>query len=323
VFALVTGPRLVHLYNTTVASCTADCDAATSAFLGTDRSLRLWLGVLVVVVPGLLGAFWGAPLVAREFEAGTHRLAWTQSVSRTRWTVVKLTVVGLGAAATAGLLSLAVGWWARPLDRAAGDPFASFDGRGVVPAAHAAFAFVLGAAIGLLIRRSVPAMAATLAAYLAVRLSFALTVRPVLLTPVHYDVPLDPVRTGYGSSGTFALFTASNLDADPPPLPGAWITSNRIVDRAGRGLTRQVLDGDCPTLGQHEHPAGGVMHQPVPESVAQRMHECVAKVGQVYHQALTYQPGGRYWTFQWYESAIFLAAAVLLGWFCVRRVLRS
>jgi hypothetical protein len=81
----ISGPHLVHLYNSTVAGCSArgDCPAAISQYLKNDSTLRSWLGVMVVAGPGLLGLFWGAPLVARELEAGTFRLAWTQSVTRT------------------------------------------------------------------------------------------------------------------------------------------------------------------------------------------------------------------------------------------------
>ena len=48
-------------------------------------------------MPVFIGVFWGAPLVARELETGTFRLAWTQSVTRTRWFAIKLTVVGASA----------------------------------------------------------------------------------------------------------------------------------------------------------------------------------------------------------------------------------
>lgn len=79
----VTGPHLVSLYNASVATCAArgDCPAASIAFLRNGGTLRTWLGVLTVVLPGVIGIFWGAPLVARELEAGTFRLAWTQSVT--------------------------------------------------------------------------------------------------------------------------------------------------------------------------------------------------------------------------------------------------
>ncbi|WP_234047990.1 hypothetical protein [Streptomyces liliifuscus] len=79
----------------------------------------------------------------------------------------------------AGLASLAVSWWSSPIDRAVNgggatdtyfpwfDPVA-FAARGVVPMAHAAFAFVLGVALGLVIRRTLPAMATTLVVCTAV-----------------------------------------------------------------------------------------------------------------------------------------------------------
>ena len=76
--------------------------------------------ILLYVTPGIIGVFWGAPLVTRELEAGTFRLAWNQGVTRTRWIAVKLAAVGLAAMAVSGLLSLAVTWWASPVDRAGG-----------------------------------------------------------------------------------------------------------------------------------------------------------------------------------------------------------
>src|ERR1022692_2592454 len=74
--------------------------AAAAAGRG-DSTLRLWLSVLVVVVPGILGVFWGAPLVAGELESGSFRLAWTQDVSRVRWLGARLARAGLGARAAA------------------------------------------------------------------------------------------------------------------------------------------------------------------------------------------------------------------------------
>ena len=66
----VTGPHLVHLYDTTVATCAThgDCSTAASSFLQNDRTLQILLDAVVVVVPGIIGVFWGAPLVARELE---------------------------------------------------------------------------------------------------------------------------------------------------------------------------------------------------------------------------------------------------------------
>ena len=69
----------------------------------------------IACLPALIGACWGAPLVARELETGTFRLAWNQSVTRTRWLAVKLAVVGLTTMAVTEGLSLMQAWWAAPL----------------------------------------------------------------------------------------------------------------------------------------------------------------------------------------------------------------
>ena len=52
---------------------------------------------LAYAVPAVVGVFWGAPMVARELEAGTHRLVWNQSITRTRWLATKLGFAGLGS----------------------------------------------------------------------------------------------------------------------------------------------------------------------------------------------------------------------------------
>ncbi len=140
----ITGPHLVHLYDTTVANCSArgDCSSATSALISSGDKLGIVLKVVVEVVPGLIGLFWGAPLVARELETGTYRVAWTQ-VTRTRWMGVKLGLLGLASMAAASVLSLMVTWWSSPLDRVRMTPFTSFDQRDLVPVGYAAFAFVM------------------------------------------------------------------------------------------------------------------------------------------------------------------------------------
>ena len=71
--------------------------AVSSVHSRYDSGLRTWLGVLVAAAPGVLGLFWGAPLVAGELEAGTFRLAWTQSVTRTRWLAARAGLAALGA----------------------------------------------------------------------------------------------------------------------------------------------------------------------------------------------------------------------------------
>jgi hypothetical protein len=279
--------------------------------------------LLMIAAPGLIGAFWGAPLVASEFEDGTFRLAWTQSVTRTRWMAVKLAVVGLASMATAGLLSLVVTWWASPLDRSALNQFATFDQRDIAPVGYAAFAFTLGVLAGALIRRTLPAMAITLAVFIATRLAELTWVRPRLLPPVLLNLALSPGSTGYGQEGTLSvLFGSPTLMPNPPNLPNTWITSTRIVNAHGQALTTQVLNSACPDINQGRG-GGGLGHTRAPQAVVNALQDCVAKIGTTYHQALAYQPASHYWPLQWYELTIFLGAALVLAAACLWRIRRG
>jgi hypothetical protein len=297
--------------------------AAAGLLHRDDSTARMWLTVLVLVAPALLGMFWGAPLVAREFEDGTFRLAWTQSVTRRRWMMVKLAVGGLASMAAAGLLSLVVTWWASPLDRAALNQFATFDQRDIAPIGYAAFAFTLGVLAGALIRRTLPAMFVTLAVFITVRLAELTWVRPRLLHPVLLNLALNPGSTGYGQEGTLSvLFSSPTLMPNPPNLPNTWITSARIVNVHGEGLTTQVLDSACPGIN-HGRGGGGLGHTKAPQAVVNALQDCVAKIGTTYHQALAYQPASHYWPLQWCELAIFLGAALVLAAACLWRIRRA
>jgi len=329
----ISGPHLVQLYHSVVGSCQAngDCATATAAYLGNDNALRTWLDILVSVVPGVVGIFWGAPLVAREREAGTYRLAWTQSVTRSRWLAVKLAVVGGFAMAVAGLLSLMVTWWASPLDRAHMTRFVTFDERDLVPVGYAAFAFVLGVAAGLIIRRTVPAMATTLVAFVAIRLAVGHWLRPRLFAPLHQSFALSPTlsSTGIDGVGPGALGT-NTLQLGPPNLPNAWITSTQLVDRGGHTLTAQFMNAACPGIGGGGGAGGGGggipgglgfgssgSHSEVPQAAQDRLTSCIQKVAAHYHEVVAYQPPSRYWPLQWVELAIFVVAALALAGLCL------
>ena len=312
----ITGPHLVHLYNVNVVACGAhgNCDAATATFLHNDRTVRTWLGIFVIVVPGIIGLFWGAPLVARELESGTYRLAWTQSVTRTRWLAVKLAVVGVLGMVIAGLFSFMVTWWASPIDTVNGNRMSPtiFDQRGVVAIGYVAFAFALGVAAGVVTRRTLPAMAITLVGFMFARLATIHWLRPNFIAPLHRVVALEGARMGFGSSNSGAM----TLQPEAPPIPGAWIYSTRIVDSTGHALTPQVLAGTCPHIGDVLRPPAPVpgrsVRAVVPPGAKDVLRQCVAKVGVTYHEVVTYQPGKSYWAIQGYELALFLGAALLL-----------
>jgi hypothetical protein len=195
----LTGPGLADDYATGIAACTTQpggCSDFVPQFFGDHKGPFLAVSFVVLLLPALIGLFWGAPLLTRELEAGTHRLVWNQSVTRTRWLAVKLTLVGLAAMTAAGLGSLAVTWWASPIDQAAHTfnfPKMSpllFDTRGIVPIAYAAFALALGVTVGLLVRRTLAAMAIALAIFVAVQVAMPLLVRPHLAPPTRSTIQI-------------------------------------------------------------------------------------------------------------------------------------
>jgi hypothetical protein len=296
----VTGPQLVHLYDTSVATCQAhhDCQIEISAFGSEDSFLQDLIRFVMLVAPALIGIFWGAPLIAHELEAGTQRLAWTQSVTRLRWLSVKLGLAGLASMAAAGLLSLMVTWWSSPFDRLGMnrlDPTV-FSERGIAPVGYAAFAFALGVTAGLLIRRTVPAMAVTLAVFAAVLSGFALRVRFHLIPPLHLTSPLNVswvTQSGtVGLAGHSALFVGIT-----PNLPGAWINSAQVTTAAGRTSLGPPLRACGPNA---------------------TYSACTAAIGRLHlRQVVVYQPASRFWALQWYETAIYLALALALAGFCV------
>jgi hypothetical protein len=320
----VTGPHLVHTYDTVVQPCAShgDCGTVTTQFLKTDRVLQQ-LGVVLLIVPALIGVFWGAPLVARELETGTYRLSWTQSVTRTRWLVTKLVVVGLASVVATGLLSLMVTWWSSPFDRVTGTPFSpsSFDRRDLVPVAYAAFAFTLGVIAGTLIRRTLPAMAATLVAFIGVRAVIFEWIRPRLMAPLR-------------------LTTAFNaqLGAGGRLNPADWLLSQETIDRAGRVIGQNGGIGANGSVGFSASPNGtltmngvgtcpnkfvlpkigsqrGSIGDPPSPSAVHAFQTCADKLG--LREIITYQPANRYWPLQISEAAIFLALAFILAGFCV------
>ncbi len=190
-------------------------------------------------LPLLAGMFWGAPLVAREIETGTHRLVWTQSVSRLRWISSKLVIVlGVAAAATLAVSLLAV-WAFQPLIPVLGNRFRGgwFDVQGFLPAAYMLFALALGITIGAVWRRTIPAMAATLVGYAVVRVPLH-SYRHYLL-PAH--VKTVSIVLSQQQVAQLTSRSSDSLPNVPSGLgPGAWVFGTspvRIVGGANGGRT--------------------------------------------------------------------------------------
>ena len=302
-----TRPSLTHMYSASgIAAChgPSDCGRLAATFISHVRADGAYpvlyaTGVIVLfLVPAIIGMFWGAPLITRELEDRTYRLAWTQSVTRTRWLAVKLGLLGLTAMAITGLFSLIITWWASPLDQAAGlgSPILSnrmmpvlFAGHGIVPIGYAAFAFALGVTAGALIARTVPAMAVTIVIFAAVQLIMPTFVRPHLIPPAHTTVAVSPSDVNWAPAGNGLLITGKAA------IPGAWVlsTSGHVYTGPATHVLRTCYNGPTST------PA------------------CGSAFASLHAQLLvTYQPASRYWSLQAYETAIALALALALAGIC-------
>jgi energy-coupling factor transporter ATP-binding protein EcfA2 len=109
VYLLIMGLSIHHSYAAAIACHPATSDACGN-LIGNFLS-TYWMGaqttsVLLQLVPVLIGAFVGAPVLARELETGTFRFIWTQGFGRARWAVAKLTMLAVAVTAAAGAFSV-------------------------------------------------------------------------------------------------------------------------------------------------------------------------------------------------------------------------
>jgi hypothetical protein len=226
----------------------------------------------LVLVPALVGAFIGAPLVAREYEVGTFRFAWTQGVSSQRWLLAKTAALALATVAGATILSAIVIWWRQPFDSFGGRLHPSvFDVEGIVVPAYTLFALSLGILAGVVLRRTVTAMTVTLGLFVATRFAVA-GIRPHFLPPRHQRI----------------------AEVDPTTHARDWILDNTLVDAVGRRIS----------AGREEF---AIQHA---QRARIDPHDYLTSIG--WRREITYQPAGRFWTLQLFEAGIFIALAILL-----------
>jgi ABC-type transport system involved in multi-copper enzyme maturation permease subunit len=281
--------------------------------------------VLLYAVPPIIGAFWGAPLIARELEAGTHRLAWSQSISRSRWLATKLAVTGLSAIAITGLLSFAVTWWSDPIDDAvnAGQDSntylprmfpPTFSARGLVPVGYAAFAFALGVAVGLVVRRTLVALAVTLAVVILVQVVAPSLIRPHLMSPTELNITATQENTrGFMLTGVETNPQVRAMEVASGSV-GAWKMYDKTIDKAGNevALLPSWVIKCGPTV-----PRGAANTDADRAACFQRLAD------EGYHQHVKYLAADRFWALQWREFGLFLLLAFGLVGFSFWRIRRD
>jgi hypothetical protein len=322
-YLVILGLAMRGSYDSDVAGCTGDaCDQLQRLFQNQYAPYVYLTGGLVVAVPGLLGMFWGAPLVAREFDTGTYRMVWTQSVSRPRWLAVKLAIVTALGLAVTGVLSLLFSWSAEPFDGLAADRFGAlmFGSRDIAPFGYAAFALALGTTVGLLVRRTLPALAVTLLVFAVLQVVTPLLIRPHLMPPVTTSVPVseESVRQGDGlglqAAGPDAVTSDSPVVVFDYRIDDAWMLTreSRMLQADGRPV--DGLKARACFEGRGQAPAGGTGNR---DSAA----ACLAAMN--LHFDVSYQPADRYWRFQLIETGAYSGLALLLGGFSLWRIRRS
>jgi len=291
ILAVVEGVQLHHAFAAVTACRPAGSGACQQVATNFSDNYSATAGIvtaLLQTVPALVGAFAGAPLLAGVFESGTFRYVFTQGFGRTRWATAKLVSLAAVMAAAAGAFSMVFSWAYGPLLGMNGYGYSPlyplfFDLRGIAFAAWTLTAFAIGALAGVLIRRVLPAMFATLAAWSGLALATALFLRP------HYRGALRTTNPNIGPPAR-VISQWWALHGKPAGLP-ALSTALRPVD------VRVVTAG---------------VFQPGPSTPANfdPVHYLIAHS---FSLVASYQPGSWFWPFQWIEGAWLLALSVLLG----------
>jgi ABC-2 family transporter protein len=284
----VVGLQMHHAYAAATACHPARsiaCGELISRFNGMD----LWFGYVLQLVPALVGSVIGAPVLARELETGTFRYAWTQGFGRWRWALAKLVALAVVLAAAAGALGVLISWYYQPYFQTGNQALALsewsplspglFDLRGLAFAAWALAAFAIGALAGMLIRRVVPGIVTTLAAYTGLALAAGLYLRKHYLTPLVTSNPSAWVSPG-----------------------SAWVISQQWVTKGGQRVTPSVLGRVLQGAPQLAGKGG------VPKALGAVQY--LMQHG--YTLWTTYQPASRFWPFQWIEAGGLVALSVLL-----------
>ena len=296
VYLWIVGLQLHHAYAAAIACRPASspaCQDLANTFNGMDGILAG--GVIMQALPVLIGAFVGAPVLARELETGTFRYAWTQGFGRWRWALAKLVPLALAVTAATGAFSAVLSWYYQPYfatgNQALGlsetSPFNTglFDLREVAFPAWTLAAFAIGALAGMLIRRVVPAIAATLAIYAGLAFATGSLLREHYLTP---------------------LVTTNNFN----PSGSTWILSQWWT-KGGTTLSQSTMRQAMDPVFQRLMPA-------VPQDEVHlyklptllNTEQYLSEHGYTYWTS--YQPGSRFWPFQWIEGGWLLALSVLL-----------
>jgi hypothetical protein len=290
VYLLIMGLKIRSAY-ASVTTChpasSAACSDVSSLFQNAYYITAEVTAALLLAVPVLVGVFAGAPILAREFDSGTFRFAWTQGAGRIRWTVARLALPALTVTAASAAFSRLFDWFYWPffadgLDSRLAEQF--FNLTGVAFAAWTLAAFAIAVLAGVVIRRAVPAMAASMAVWAGLMMATVLFLRR------HYMAPLVNKGTGAPGTGSNPAWVLSQWWTGPNGKPVSQSTIMGLLQGAPRGPTTQTGPNSFQTLVDP--------------------FRWLTQHG--YTEWTSYQPASRYWPFQFIEGGWLLALSLLL-----------
>ena len=250
----------------------------------------------VYVLPGLVASYVGGPLFAVEFERGTHRLAWTQAISRVRWAAVKLGVLLVVTLAAAAVLApFGGGQRVFLFGGSSQRPFETFEIEGLAVVSYFVFGLVVGAFVGAWSRRIITGMFVGLLVFGIVRVGVH-NIRPM------YEEPMTAPFPRYG-------YATPPFDPSPTIPTDAWIIGVKGFDSEGR----PVPDERVNSLVQEYFRVSGGISTPTRNDSTYLLEHGVTR-------RWAYQPADRFWTFQAIEAAIFTGLATLFALLMLWRV---
>ena len=211
-----------------------------------------------------------------------------------------------------------VSWWFSPIDKVSANRFspAAFGMHGFVPAGYALFAFALGAATGLLFRRTLPAMAVTLAGFIVARVAVAEWIRPHFMSPVTGAFRLSP-NDGWGISQSSGRALSQRQSPESAQCSGRLERHRQPCRAVPDDLVpaARMLQPARPQRAPFRRPASAArLRRPTGQ---QAFQQCVDTVSTHFHQIVVYQPANRFWAFQTYETLLFVVLSAALAGFCV------
>jgi ABC-2 family transporter protein len=312
-----TGLNFWHTYQQTLTSCAQNpanptcSDLPDNLFTSTFDQLILHLEpIAILVLPLIFGVFWGSSFLAKEYDEGTNKLAWTQSVSRRKWLTVKLAWMLIATAVLAAIFAGLSTWWSKTPNTLFMYRFDSlhFSVQGIAPVAYSLFSVAFGIMFGAWFRKTMVAIGLTFGLFIAiVFIAVPNFVRPHYMTPITITSAMGP-----------------NNDVGSKIPAGAWVLTRNILDGNGKAVNNIFTSApsQCQKIIQQNQITNnhGDIRVKASPGGGDQIDTCLDKAG--FHQVATYQPSYRYWDFQRIETGIFLGMTALAVGTTYRLVLR-